>query len=488
MAKTFGATHFQAWSKLGIGRREKPGEIFPHYDKKDLDELKTEYTAQYGYTIRIPQWDDVVHLTPNAFKTPEQIKYEKQKALTRILDSPAPEWARDYASVMTWIDDVQDTASVAYPLLKGLSKVAPKVFGKLAPLIGWLTIAYDILNLLTALGTAPLTAMGAKRDVCKVWKNNPFGKQARLSKINHIKNWKPNWADAIQAAQVSDNLFGFGLSLGGIMGAATDTLFGAYRYLNGEKVRFSFDPPNVEDLHKLGSRGLKAATAINTQGQVFTEEQHFWTYVTAALSSMLLSGWYHDNDISSCVQDIPNIALEAPVPTDPVTIEVIKEAGLKVEDGVGWPWNGKKIISVSDYLDATAEPIRSNFFDYCTRHLKDSYGYIAAVAMDNLMPQTICAVDPNAELEMDDTPFMKTVWKMIKAPVLPARMLTDEEKLNFGDWTEAYFDYYGKAPAIGEIEQKFKNLQIPFTTSYPTKPGPDFDKYFEPGYQGDQSY
>lgn len=488
MANTFSKTHAAAWSKLGIGSREKPGEIFPKYTKKDFDQLKSDFNKEYGYTIRIPQWDDIVHLTPDALKTKQEIKAEKKEALTRILESPAPEWQRKYSTAMTWIDDIQDTSSVVYPLLKGLFKIAPKAFAKAAPIIGWLSTAYDILNILTAIGTAPLSPMKGKREVCKAWKNNPFSKEARLSRINHIKNWKPNWADAIQAAQVSDNLFGFGLSLGGIMGAITDSISGAYRYLNGEKVRWSFDPPDVGDLEKLGSRGMKAAAAISSQGQVFSETQHFWTYVTAALSSMLLSGWYHDNEISDIVQDVPNVALEAPTPTNPNTIEVIQEMGLSLEEGTGWPWNGQKIISVADYLDATAEPIRSNFHDFSMRHSKDSYGYVAAMAMDNLLPQTLLAVDPEAELEMDDTPFMKAIWKMIKAPILPARIMTDKEMNDFGGWTEAYYNAYEKAPGILEIEQKFKDLSIPYITSYPDKPTADFQKYFPPGWTGEESF
>jgi hypothetical protein len=485
MARTFNTTHAAAWAKMGIGQRERPGQNIPGYTTRDLQALKNEYNAQYGYTIRIPQWDDVVHLTPDAFKTKEQIKAEKKEALVRVLDSPAPEWYRSVSTVMTWIDDIQDTSSVVYPLLKGLAIIAPKAFAKAASVIGWITGVYDVLNFLTAMGTAPLAPMTGKRELCKMYKNNPFTKQSRLSRLHHIKNWKPNWADALQAAQVSDNLFGFGLSLGGIMGAATDMLFGAYRYAKGDPVKISFDKPVIENLQHMGGKGLKAAAAISSQGQVFSEMQHFWTYVTAALSSQALAGWYQENDVSDMIDDVPNVILEAPRPTNQLTLEVLQEAKIDIEKTTQWPWTDKKEITVSDFLEATAEPIRSNFFDYCRRHDHDSYGFVAAQAMDHLLPQTFCAIDPEIDLVQDDTPFMKTYWKMAKAPILPKRMMDPQQLRQFGQWTEVYYREYDRAPSIGEIEQKLIDLGVPFEQAYPPAETADFQKYFLPGWRGE---
>lgn len=147
MATSFAAAHSFAFSKLGIGNRSIPGEIFPKYAKRDFDALKADYNNQFGYTIRIPQWDDVVHLTPNALKDPAVLKAEKKEALVRILESPAPEWARKYSSAMTWIDNVQDTASLVIPAISMLARAAPKIFGKLLGIAGWLMLGYDLLNI-----------------------------------------------------------------------------------------------------------------------------------------------------------------------------------------------------------------------------------------------------------------------------------------------------------------------------------------------------
>lgn len=269
MATSFAQTHSAAWAKVGIGTREKPGEIFPRFSQKNFDDLKADYVKQYGYTVRIPQWDDVVHLVPNAFKTPQQITAEKKEALVRILESPAPDWWKYPSTIMTWIDNIQDTSSIVFPLLSMLGRAAPKVFNKLIPIIGWIGTGFDLLNLLNALGRAPLTPMKSKRVVCHAKRWNPFAKSARLQRVGQIRNYKAGVADLLQVAQVTDQFTGAGLCLGGIMGAIYDSIFGAYRYATGKPIKFSTEPPDISNLSRLGSRGMQAAAAISSQGQVF---------------------------------------------------------------------------------------------------------------------------------------------------------------------------------------------------------------------------
>lgn len=485
---TFASDHSDAWKQFGFGTKETPAEIFPKYTKKDFNELKTDYNNQYGYTIRIPQWDDIVHLTPTLLKDPAVIKAEKKENLVRILESPAPDWARKFSSAMTFIDDVQDTMSIVYPLLAMLGRAAPKVFAKLIPVIGWVGVGYDLLNLANAIGRAPLTLMKSKREVCKYKRRNPFSKTSRLENVGKIRNYKPGLSDLLQVAQTLDQFTGAGLSFGGVMGAITDSIFGAYKYLNGEPVRWSFDAPQVETLHMLGGRGLKAAAAISSQGQVFSEMQHFWTYMTAYVSSMALAGTFKDEELTDLVINPMDMMIPAPEPKDPNTIAAIENAGLRVEDGIGWPYNGKKFISVSDYIDATADPCNAHFHAYCLRHSKDSYGLLAAYAMDSLIPQTIIAMDPDNRLFIDDTDEMKVFWRMIKAPLLPTKPVAREPGERFMSWINDYSFQYGKTPGILEIEEKFKMLGIPYTLSYPATPQPGFEEFWPEGWTGEDSF
>lgn len=483
MSPGFGAKHREAWDKLGIGKKAKKGELYPRFTRKEFDDLKTDYNNQYGYTIRIPQWDDVIHWQPNSMKSPEQLKLEKKMGLIRLLESPAPDWARSYASAMTWIDNIQDTASIAIPLSHYLWKAAPKAFGKILGIVGWLFTGYDLLNMANALGRLPYSGFGAKREVCKVFSTNPFSKKAQFSRLDRIKNWKPNLADFIQAAQVTDQLFGVGTCLGGIMGAINDSIYGAYRYLTGQPVRFTFDPPDLTPLDLLGSRGMTAAANISTQGQVFSEMDHFWTYATSALSSIAYAGTHHDNYLSDIVHDPMGILMPAPEPTDPITRAVIEEEGLNIKEGVRWPYNGQTHMALGDWIDATVEPARANTVQYLNRHCRDSYGYVAATSLDWVIPHNIIGIDPDGELEEDDTDEMKVFWQMVKVPILPEKPVTQEQSDAFWSWVLNFPMFEKGAPGALQIKGKFSDLGINFKTAYPTERTQDADEFWPPGFQ-----
>lgn len=484
---TFNYDHKKAWESVGLGTKNKPAEIFPKFSRRNFEDLKTDYNNKYGYTVRIPQWDDIVHLTPTLLKDPQVIKAEKKEALVRILESPAPEWARKYASAMTWIDNVQDTSSIVIPLVSMAARVFPKAMSKVMPVFGWIMLGYDLLNFLNAIGRAPLTGMKSKRSVCMFVRQNPFTKTANLQREGRIRNYNPGLGDLIQVAQVTDQYTGFGLSLGGIMGAITDSIIGAYRYLNGEPVRWSFDPPPVDTLSMMGARGTQAAAAISSQGQTFSDLTHFWTYVTGTLSAMALGQEFLDYEMTDMVENPTEMMIPAPIPTDPYTIAAIQDMGLKVEDGVGWPYNGEKNISVKDYIQATAGPSNDNFHAYCRRHEKDWYGYVAAMMMDTNIPVTLMSMDPDNTYQVDDTVQMKVAWKMIKAPLLPTGTYTKEQSEKFWSWVDDCFWIYHKEPGIQEIAEKFNILGIKYITSYPATPQPGFEDFWSEGWKGDES-
>lgn len=485
MALSLSKIHADAWSKLNFGKATHPEQIFPRFEKTDFEKLKSDYNATYGYTIRIPTFDDIIHLVPNSMKTPAQIKLEKKANLVKALESPQTDWFNSYSSVMTWVDNIQDTASVVYPAMHVAYAAAPKLMSKLLPGIGWILAAYDILNIVNSMGRAVLSPMAAKRDLCDTFRRNPFSKKSNLSRVDKIKSWKPNVADLLQFLQVTDQLLGIGLSLGAIMGAATAIPFGAYRYATGKPVRITFDPPEFTELELMGSRGMTAAAAISSQRDVFTETVHFWTYVTATLSSVVYGTTYRDNALSDMIEDPMSVMMPAPEPTDPLTIEVIKEMGLNVEDGVRWPYNREKFISMGDLFDAQLPACQDSFHDYCLSHKHDAYGYVAAAGMDFMIPHNLLAIEPQAEWEQDDTDEMKIMYRMIKAPILPKDPYTLEQSAAFWKWTEDFKTVHGNMPGVMAIQEQLDLVGIRYSTSYPTKQEPDPRNFLPPNYKSE---
>jgi hypothetical protein len=486
MAKypSFGTSYSTALMKLGLGDRSRPEEIFPRTDKKSFDDLKKEYTDKYGYIIKIPKLEDIFHLVPNALKSNAQIKAEKRQGLMNILASPQAisgpwNW---YTTAMTWMDNIQDTGSIIYPAVSMLARWAPKAFGRLVPVFGWMMLGTDLLNWLLNLGRLNFTGMGGKRSWCDGQKHNPFHKTSQWLRKERIRNYKPGMADLIQVAQVTDQVTGFGISLGPVMGAAFDVLWGGYRYLKGDPVRFALDVPDMFEHEKIAGRGLAASGLINSFGQVFSEEMHFWSLLVGAISARIFTPAAHDFDIMGSVEDPMNVMVPAAIPQDPITIEVIREAGLNVEDGVRWPYNGQKEIALGDLWDELVPRNTQVFRDYCFRHSKDWYGYVIATAWDQVTSAMGFAFDPTGEVVEDDTTEMKALFKMVKAAILPTATVTQAQSDEFWEWVNGYRELYDEMPKIREIKDKLTQIKIPFKVGFPAERMPEADEFWPPDF------
>lgn len=484
MAKvsSFGLKYSDALLKLRLGDHNRPDEIFPRFEKQSFDDLKKEYTDKYGYTIRIPKIEDVIHLTPNLMKSAAEIKAEKRKGLMNILASPAPDFARKYSSIMTYMDNIQDATSIVYPAIAMLTRLAPKVFGKILPVMGWVMLGTDLLNWAVQIGRLPFTPgaawellttgggpiktrspfskMTGKRLTCHWSLTNPFTKTSQYLRKERLKNYKPGVADLLQVMQTTDQITGVGLNLGPIMGTIMDLFFGAYHYIKGDPVRFAYDVPDMFEHEKLAGRALTATGIINSTGQTFDDETHFWSLVIGAAAARIFTPVAHDFDICGAPEDPMNIMVPAAVPTDPLTIEVIKEAGLNVEDGVGWPYNGQKEIALGDLWDELIPRNRDVFRDFCFRHSQDWLGYVVASLWDQVTPSMIFGFDPTGSMEQDDTTEMKTLFKMVKAAILPTATVTQTQSDEFWDWVNGYRELYDEIPKIREIKDKLTQIGI----------------------------
>lgn len=477
---SFTQTYSDAWSKLNLASRRRPDEVFPRQTKEDFDLVKQKYVDTHGYVIKIPQIDDVLHVVPKAYKTLDQIKAEKKQGLAQILASPTPNWARKYSTVMTYLDDIQDATSLIYPAISMLARWTPKVMGRLVGALGWMMLGSDLLNLMIGVGRLPMGGMGGKRLNCDVIKHNPFTKKARWSRANRLLKYKPGIADLIQAAQTTDNVIGVGLSLGPLMGFIMDAAFGAYRYLNGERVRLSTDVPAPFE-HEVGGRNaLKASALINTQGQTFTEETHFWSLTMGAVGGRLFLPYAQDVDLAGSVEDPMSIMIPADYPRDPLTIEVIKDAGLDVDAGYGWPIDGKPEIMLGDLVDYLVQNTQESVSSFWRRHPKDWTGFVSAICWDQVLPASISAFDPGAEAEYEDSEIARVCYTCLKAPLIPTRELTQGERDDFFRWVMMIYDNTKRPPGLLAIKEKFDAMGIPTRESYPTTREPEADKYFDP--------
>lgn len=477
MARTFAQASVSAWA--GLKLQEPKGRTRQRFEKGEYESLKAAYVEKYGYNITVPEWNDIVRLKPNLLKTPDELKAEKLHNLERMLASPAPEIYNNYASVMTWIDNVQDTASIVFPAFRMLARWSPKIIARLIPGMGWALLGYDLLQLANVFGRAPWSAvMGSKRAACEVLKSNPFSKKAQWKRMDRIAKWDPTISDLLQVFQTTSDVTGTGLSFGPVMGFMADLASGAYRYASGQRVSFGHDLPPMK-LHELSAAaGMKAAAMIGTGGQAFDEDLHFWAYATYAASTYFLAPWIDHGDVAGAVENPLDAIVPAPEPEDPITRAVIEQAGLPISAGVGWPYLGGKDVPLREVQRLVMDKGQTSFYDYCSRRSNDSYGFLAGSLLYDSHNDLFSALEPGAEHVEEDSPVHRVFFNMLKAPLVPDQEISTDQGKAFARWVEDYEEHHERVPTIREVKLHLDVMGIKWRSSYPANMDPAYKHYW----------
>lgn len=190
--------------------------------------------------------------------------YEKKvQSARRIYESPTPEIVREIGEIMTMIDNVQDglvtlnyIARIAGFILKRLSK---RVFIKFIPIVGWISLAKDVLDIINLLGWLLGPRAMGKRALKTAVEFDPKMRGKRLLASNKISSLFPSFREAIQIAQTTEYLFGYGISLGPIVGFFEDAISGLTRAAvpGGPDVRF--EGFGLEHTFEGGAQGMMDA-------------------------------------------------------------------------------------------------------------------------------------------------------------------------------------------------------------------------------------
>ncbi len=214
------------------------------------------------YTIDIPGAADIFILPTNKWNSFDAKVQRIRRMKTRV--SPVPKSLNWIPSAINYIDDVQDLLTVSLTLAKPLLRRLPARF---VPYLGWVLLANDVLNISTLiLGTA----VGGTTPKRIGRETADFMQAIRTRGLRRVEPFlnETNWLGfALQAAQVSLNLTGYGLRLGGIFGAISDTFWGTIRALGGAKVIIRTPPP---------SDPLGKAIRVLSQSHVGTYLKDVW--------------------------------------------------------------------------------------------------------------------------------------------------------------------------------------------------------------------
>jgi hypothetical protein len=285
-------------------------------------------------TVDLPNWNDIVHITPYQLLTPDEKRARSRQLIKAIKDSPIPEWRQNYGRVLTDLDNIEDALTTTILLGRVAARVAPRIIPGLNILAG-----IDlVLSAVITLGRLPaprsvrklrLTTWAARnpKKVLSLFKGNVGALQAL-----------PHWSQLLEVAQTTDWLFGTGLQLGPIFGTIESTVFaGVQAGIAGALDGFA-TPGQREAWRALESAAGLAAPNSNLPTN---------TKLTIAAGVTAAADLALDNltepvriNLNPYAQQLATTPIPARKQTDPITAEELQRAGWDFDAPARWTLPG----------------------------------------------------------------------------------------------------------------------------------------------------
>lgn len=232
------------------------------------------------YTIDLPGFSDFIRIPALEDYQLKAQRIERMK--THV--SPVPDFLQWIPSVINMLDDAQDLLFTGLVLAKPLLTRLPARF---LPGLGWILTANDALNVGTAvLGTA-LAGKGPKKAALNAIEVLSGGKARRVNRIAQFLTASQWFGFAIQAPQATESLTGYGLQLGSLMGAITDSTWATIRALDGNQVEFRSPPP--DNLFEKSVDFLLEAPYQVFGGQILSEADHTLLLAAGSLAATIVA-------------------------------------------------------------------------------------------------------------------------------------------------------------------------------------------------------
>jgi hypothetical protein len=227
-------------------------KFLPRFSTLEFKQMREKFQAKYGTKVNIPGFEDIIHIGTLAkisdsemaahraaqkLKAPSPLSSEQLRTLAvkkarflRALQSPTPSWVNNIASVAQALDNVEDGLVTLSVFGRLGSYATKKLWQREIPGVGWVMLGADILNFFNMISWATFAASGGKRKLEDLAERNPFHKKAKARRATKLKRTWPAFGEALEIAQTCDQLFGYGLCLGGILGMITDLITRATEY------------------------------------------------------------------------------------------------------------------------------------------------------------------------------------------------------------------------------------------------------------------
>jgi len=451
----------------------------PRFTKEEFDEKKRKYNEKYGYTVTVPALKDIIHLFPFPPMTEhetalwkarkydeipagrlEQIRDEKARKKAKFLammGSPSPKILRSAGAILTALDDLQDAVSTLACIgLITAAVVGGTTAAVLAGPLGWVVGAGALLNLVNPFsrlrgrkGKAH-TGRHAKKLLEKLTDKNPFSKKARAKVAQNITRFRPSMGNAVEALQVTDNIWGYGLCIGPIMGFIQDTISAKVRMAMGQKVKIKMAPGWKPKHLNVASNAMRAAACM--QGYAWKSDfmDEVYCFMAANLAQQVLAPYLEEYNPMTEIEDLASYEVEAPRPTDILTLEVIEEAGYTVDEVCNWPQNGERWISYGELAEKTAQQATENLRHFAEKNKNSELAFIAGQNAHDFALHSLAAWEGEEQVEIEYLPSSRIIITILDNGWCYPDDIRMDQVRKFEDWVYVH-EYMGTVPSGKEI-------------------------------------
>ena len=410
----------------------------PKFSDAEYAKRKAEYQAEYGFSITIPGLFDIIKIRTeepmsalenywwkkkewDKFSTVRLGEVQKQKAKRKerylaMLASPTPAIFQNAGSIMTAIDDAQDAISTLAAIGELGKKIAPSILGKiLKGPVGLVWTVSDALNLVQGTAMYCMAPMYGKRESEGLARGSPAMKKVKKKSRFTTKGRLPTKGDWIQGLQTTDQVFGFGISLGPLVGLAQDITFASVRAAPGKFAEVKFPVPDLKEWETKAMRTLKSLSALFTAPWSTDDDDILLWTAAAHLSFQTLFSIYGTWDPFEALDDPLELELQAPIPWHTLTREVIEAGPVPFNNTLGWPQTSELWSKIHVLSDQCHEPAINNMSGYYGRNNHSWYGWVAGQCTTDLAANALACLGGEEDVHYDYAMPMKAATTMINA-------------------------------------------------------------------------
>lgn len=403
----------------------------------EFDRKKAEYVAKHGYVMSIPGFSDIFKIGLDYKPTEREVELYRKKDITalgfdkydqiarimkkkkesfmRMMSSPNPTWLNNIGTTMTFLDDINDAAGTLSFVCRSMARLVPKALARyfLGP-AGWALTIADIVGLAMTIARAPINAVMSKSRLNASLEMNPFSKNAKVFRAKRLRKIKPTKGEVIELLQVTNSMFGVGLSLGPIVGAFLEAFSGPVRVLQGKKVTVKWPIPDFSYFERVAMTSITAADALSFGDDELTWEDHCKTYLVAEMATHVLYPIFEEYHPIDQIEGIQNIIPTPPKPTDPLTKLLFDEEGVDPNTHIGFPGAEDTDGSASELMDTTSTYGALSFKKFCQKNSGTYLGLVGMQAVNNFTLNSLALWEGPEQVLSDVSPVLKACFKIIE--------------------------------------------------------------------------